>query len=136
MNGTQIGNHPYGYVSFRYDITANVKFGTTDNVIAVKCDTSTQPASRFYAGAGIYRHVRLLATNPVHVDQWATYVQTPPATITTASAVVQVQTSVLNSGKTSQSVSVQGIVSGPDGTALAPVSASLWPRAWPVPAPM
>jgi beta-galactosidase len=125
VNGTQIGNHPYGYVSFRYDITANVKAdGTTDNVIAVKCDTSTQPASRFYAGAGIYRHVRLLATDPVHVDQWATYVQTPPTTITTASAVVHVQTSVVNSGTTSQSVTVQGTVSGPDGTALTPVSAA------------
>jgi beta-galactosidase len=124
VNGTQIGNHPYGYVSFRYDITANVQFGTTDNVIAVKCDTSKQPAERFYAGAGIYRHVRLLATNPVHIDQWATYVQVPPATITTASAIVQVQTSVVNSGTTSQSVTVEGIVSGPDGTALAPVSAA------------
>ena len=114
VNGTQIGNHPYGYVSFRYDITANVKFGTTDNVIAVKCDTSKQPASRFYAGAGIYRHVRLLATNPVHVDQWATYVQTPSPT--TTSATVHVQTAVVNSGTTSQSVALQGIVNGPDGT--------------------
>ena len=123
VNGTQIGNHPYGYVTFRYDITANVKAdGTTDNVIAVKCDTSTQPAERFYAGAGIYRHVRLLATNPVHVDQWATYVQTPSPT--TTSATVHVQTSVVNSGTTSQSVTVQGIVSGPDGTALTPVSAA------------
>ena len=121
VNGTSIGNHPYGYVSFRYDITANVQFGTADNVIAVECDTSKQPASRFYAGAGIYRHVRLLATNPVHVDQWATYVQTP--TITTTSATVHVQTSVVNSGTTSQSVTVEGIVTGPDGTALAPVSA-------------
>ena len=114
VNGTQIGNHPYGWVSFRYDITANVKFGTTDNVIAVKCDTSKQPASRYYAGAGIYRHVRLLATNPVHVDQWATFVQTPSPT--TTSATVHVQTSVVNSGTTSQSVTLQGIVSGPDGT--------------------
>ena len=123
VNGTQIGNHPYGYVTFRYDITSSVQFGGADNVIAVKCDTSKQPAERFYAGAGIYRHVRLLATNPVHVDQFATYVQTPPATITTASAVVQVQTSVVNSGTASQSVTVQGTVSGPDGTALTPVSA-------------
>jgi beta-galactosidase len=123
VNGTKIGNHPYGYVSFRYDITGSVQFGGADNVIAVECDTSLQPASRFYAGAGIYRHVRLLATNPVHVDQWATYVQTPSATITTASAVVHVETSVVNSGSTSQSVTVQGIVTDPTNTALAPVSA-------------
>ena len=110
VNGTRIGNHPYGYVSFRYDITSAVQFGGADNVIAVECDTSLQPASRFYAGAGIYRHVRLLGTNPVHIDQWATYVQTPPATITTASAVVHVETTVVNSGTTSQSVAVDGTV--------------------------
>jgi len=113
VNGTHIGHHPYGYVSFRYDITGAVQFGTNDNVIAVKCDTSLQPASRFYAGAGIYRHVRVIATDPVHVNQWATYVQTPSPT--TTSATVHVQTSVVNSGTTSQTVAVQGTVSGPDG---------------------
>jgi beta-galactosidase len=52
INGTQLGNHPYGYVSFRYDMTKSIKFGA-ENVLAVKTDTSKQPASRFYAGAGI-----------------------------------------------------------------------------------
>lgn len=120
INGTHLGHHPYGWVSFRYDITSSVHFGTADNVIAVKTDTSVQPAERFYAGAGIYRHVRLLATNPVHVDQWATFVTTPAPT--TASATVHVTTSVVNSGTTAQSVTVQGIVSGATGAALPPVS--------------
>ena len=121
VNGTQIGNHPYGYVSFRYDVTKNIKFGA-ENVLAVKTDTSVQPASRFYAGAGIYRRVRVIATDPVHIDQYATYVQTPAPT--TTSATVQVSTSVVNSGAASASVSVQGIVSDATGTALAPVSAA------------
>jgi beta-galactosidase len=120
INGTHLGHHPYGYVTLRYDMTAGVKFGTPDNVIAVRCDTSVQPAERFYAGAGIYRHVRVLATDPVHVDQWATFVQVPAPTA--ASATVKVQTSVLNSGTTAQSVTVQGVVSDPTGTALAPVT--------------
>jgi beta-galactosidase len=123
INGTMLAHHPYGYVSLRYDMTANVMFGTADNVIAVECDTSIQPAERFYAGAGIYRHVRLGVTDPVHVDQWATYVQVPSPT--TASATVNVQTTVVNSGATSQSVTVQGIVTGPPngtGTALPQVS--------------
>jgi beta-galactosidase len=120
INGTQLGNHPYGYVSFRYDATKSIKFGA-ENVLSVKTDTSLQPASRFYAGAGIYRHVRVIATNPVHVDQYATFVQTPAPT--TTSATVQVQTSVVNSGATAQSVSVQGIVTADGGTSLAPVSA-------------
>jgi beta-galactosidase len=121
INGTQLGNHPYGYVSFRYDMTKSIKFGA-ENVLAVKTDTSLQPASRFYAGAGIYRHVRVIATDPVHIDQYATFVQTP--TPTTTSATVQVSTSVVNSGTASASVSVQGIVSDATGTALAPVSAA------------
>jgi beta-galactosidase len=120
INGTHLGHHPYGWVSFRYDITSSVHFGTADNVIAVETDTSVQPAERFYAGAGIYRHVRLIATNPVHVDQWATFVTTPAPT--TASATVHVTTSVVNGGTAAQSVTVQGIVSGATGAALPPVS--------------
>jgi beta-galactosidase len=120
INGTHLGHHPYGYVGLRYDMTASVTFGATENVIAVRCDTTTQPAERFYAGAGIYRHVRVLATDPVHVDQWATFVQVPSPTA--ASATVNVQTSVVNSGTTTRSVIVQGIVSDPTGAALAPVA--------------
>ncbi|MGD0679354.1 MAG: sugar-binding domain-containing protein [Polyangiaceae bacterium] len=120
INGTHLGHHPYGWVSFRYDITSSVQFGTADNVIAVETDTTTQPAERFYAGAGIYRHVRLIATNPVHVDQYATYVTTP--TPTTAMATVHVTTSVVNSGTAAQSVIVQGVVSDPTGTAVPAVS--------------
>jgi beta-galactosidase len=120
INGTQLGNHPYGYVSFRYDMTKSIKFGA-ENVLAVKTDTSIQPASRFYAGAGIYRHVRVIATDPVHIDQYATYVQTPSPT--TTSATVHVTTTVVNSGTASQSVGVQGTVSDATGTALPAVGA-------------
>ena len=121
INGTQLGNHPYGYVSFRYDMTKSVKLGA-ENVLAVKTDTSKQPASRFYAGAGIYRRVRVIATDPVHIDQYATFVNTTSPTA--ASATVHVTTSVVNSGASSQSVTVQGIVSPASGAALAPVSAT------------
>jgi len=121
VNGKLIGHHPYGYASFRYDVTANVKVGG-DNVVAVKTDTTTQPASRFYAGAGIYRHVRVLGTDPVHVAQYGTFVTTPAPT--TTAATVHVVTTITNSGTSSQSVTVQGIVSDPSGTALSPVSAA------------
>lgn len=120
VNGTHIGNHPYGYVSFRYDVTASVKFGTTDNVLAVKTNTSTQPASRFYAGAGIYRRARLIATDPVHIGQYATFVTTPAPT--TTAATVHVTSSVVNDGAAAASVTVQGVVSDPGGAALAPVT--------------
>ena len=46
-------------------------------MIAVRADNAKQPASRWYAGAGIYRHARLIVTDPVHLEQWATFVSTP-----------------------------------------------------------
>ena len=97
VNGVLLGHHPYGYVSFRYDMTANVQFGGADNVVAVKTDTTVQPAERFFAGAGIYRHVRLIGTDAVHVAQYATFVTTPSPT--TASATAHVQTTVRNERK-------------------------------------
>jgi beta-galactosidase len=122
INGTSLGTRPYGYISFGYEITSQVTFGTSENVIAVKADNSLQQASRWYTGAGIYRHVRLVAVNPVHIGTWATYVTTP--TITTASATVHVQTTVVNQGTAAQSVTVQATVIDPSGAKLSPVTSS------------
>src|SRR5438128_1065572 len=68
INGHHLGKRPTGYVSFRYDLTGHLKFGQQENVIAVRADNAAQPASRWYAGAGIYRHVRLLVINPIHFE--------------------------------------------------------------------
>ncbi|GLL08224.1 cellulose binding domain-containing protein [Dactylosporangium matsuzakiense] len=120
VNGTLIGTHPYGYTSFRYDVTAAVKTGGADNVIAVRTDTSQQPAERFYTGAGINRDVRLLTTDPVHIDQWATYVTTPQ--VSTSAATVHAQTAVVNDGSATVTVSVRGALTDPAGVALSPIT--------------
>lgn len=68
VNGTECGTRPYGYSSFCYDITDALHLKTgADNVIAVRCDNADQPNSRWYAGCGIYRNVRLVTTSAVHV---------------------------------------------------------------------
>ncbi|MDX3189663.1 glycoside hydrolase family 2 TIM barrel-domain containing protein [Streptomyces sp. MN03-5084-2B] len=118
VNGTLIGTHPYGYTSFRYDITAAAKPGG-DNVVAVKTDTTSQPASRYYTGAGIYRDVRLIATDPVHIGQWATRVTTPNNT------TVHAETTVVNESGAAASVSVRGVLSDPGGTALPAVTTAV-----------
>jgi beta-galactosidase len=60
------------------DLTPHVKFGTK-NILAVRLDTVNWD-SRWYPGAGIYRHVRMVKTNPIHVGLWGTYVTTPKIT--------------------------------------------------------
>ena len=68
INGHHVGHRPNGYAGFRYEITPHLRAG--DNVLAVRADTASQPASRWYAGGGIYRHVRLIVTGDVHADSW------------------------------------------------------------------
>ena len=72
VNGQKVGFRPYGYSSFEYDITPYIKQG--ENVVAVRVDNSDQPNSRWYSGCGIYRHVWLTKTNPIHVKHWGVFV--------------------------------------------------------------
>ena len=75
VNGHLLGNRPYGYSSFEYELTPYLNRGG-DNVIAVRVDNSDQPNSRWYSGCGIYRHVWLTSTADVHIDHWGVYVKT------------------------------------------------------------
>lgn len=89
LNGKKLGERPSGYVSFRYDLTAALK-PQGKNVLAVRVDNSLQPSSRWYAGSGITRHVRLIETGPTRIQPWSTVVTTP--TITPRAATVHIQT--------------------------------------------
>uniref|UniRef100_UPI003B3A1483 sugar-binding domain-containing protein n=1 Tax=Spirosoma sp. TaxID=1899569 RepID=UPI003B3A1483 len=94
INGHSLGVRPYGYSSFRYELTRYLKFGNQPNVLAVRVDNSAQPNSRWYTGAGIYRNVRLVTTSPVAVAHWGTYVTTP--NVTDQQATVSMQTQIRN----------------------------------------
>ncbi|MGA2266866.1 MAG: glycoside hydrolase family 2 TIM barrel-domain containing protein [Bryobacteraceae bacterium] len=114
INGFRLGKRPYGYVSFRYELTGHVRFGDSDpNVLAVRADNSAQPASRWYAGAGIYRHVRLVVTDPVHLDQWATFVTTPR--VAAGEATVRVETRVVNQSDAARTVMLEVTMLDLDG---------------------
>ena len=75
LNGQFVGGWPYGYASWRVDLTPYVKPGA-DNVLAIRLDNPPD-SSRWYPGGGIYRNVWLVKTAPVHVGQWGTFVTTP-----------------------------------------------------------
>ena len=78
LNGHKLGNQPYGYTSFHFDLTPDLDFAGP-NVLAVRVDNSAQPNSRWYSGSGIYRHVWVVVTDPVHVARWGVFVTTKQA---------------------------------------------------------
>ncbi len=115
LNGEKLGTHPYGYTGFRYDLTPYLKL-SAENVLAVRVDNSEQPNSRWYSGSGIYRHVRLVVTDPVHVAHWGVFVATPEAT--PEKARVAVRTRVSNESKAQAAVVVQTVLTGPNGATV------------------
>lgn len=72
-NGQYVGGWPYGYASFRLDLTPYIRAGQK-NVLAIRLD-NPDDTSRWYPGSGIYRNVWLVKTSPVHVEQWGTFVR-------------------------------------------------------------
>jgi len=94
INGHYLGKRPYGYSSFRYELTPFLKYGEEKNTIAVKVDNSQQPNSRWYSGSGIYRNIWLVTTNNVFVDHWGIYITTPE--VNEQSAKVRIQTTIRN----------------------------------------
>jgi beta-galactosidase len=95
INGHLLGKRPNGYISFVYDLTPFLANGK--NTIAVRVDNSNQPNSRWYSGSGIYRHVWLNITNPLHIAQWGTYITTP--NVDSATATVSIKTKIENNGQ-------------------------------------
>jgi beta-galactosidase len=101
VNGKSLGIYPYGYSSFSYDLSSHLDFGS-ENVIAVRVDNSQQVNSRWYSGSGIYRHVWMMVTDPVHVKQWGVAITTPD--VTSSKATVQLKTKVKNETSATQSI--------------------------------
>jgi beta-galactosidase len=107
INGVHLGNRPYGYSSFQYELTKHLKFNGEKNVLAVRVDVQ-QPCSRWYSGAGIYRNVRLTITNPVHIAHWGTYVTTP--VVSEKETTVSIETNIRNQSTSSHQVTLETIV--------------------------
>lgn len=121
LNGESLGGRPYGYTSFRLDLTPHLRYGAEANVLAVRVDASGR-TSRWYPGAGVYRHVWLTTTDPVHLDDWGTAITTPE--VSAESALVRVESAIKNEGDTDVGVSVEWTVLDPSGNAVASASAS------------
>lgn len=114
LNGNYIGECPYGYSSFAFDLTEHWN-ETGDNVLAVRLENKPE-SSRWYSGAGIYRHVRLVTTKPVHVAHWGTFVRTPE--VSTKQGSVHISTTVKNHTGRMQQIRLKTSVISPQGEVL------------------
>lgn len=110
LNGFYIGRHTGGYDPFRFDVTDFVNYGGR-NVLVVRVD-ATESDGWFYEGAGIYRHVWLVKTNPVHVKQWGTFVRSE---VKAGTAELSIRTEVSNEGHTVADTRVVSTVLDPVG---------------------
>lgn len=104
VNGKKVGEHPYGYAYFYFDISEYLKKGA-ENTLAVRLENRPF-SSRWYPGAGIYRKVQIILKDEVNFEQWGTFITTPlitedEAKINIKSAVIgeniRVETEIKNS---------------------------------------
>ena len=79
-------------------------------MLAVRVDNSAQPNSRWYSGSGIYRHVRVVVTDPTHIAHWGVFVTTPEASESTAK--VSLRTQVVNESSERAGVTVETTLYG------------------------
>ena len=113
LNGQFVGGWPYGYTSFRLDLTPFVNWGA-ENVVAIRLDNPPE-SSRWYPGGGLYRNLWLVKTAAAHVAHWGTVVTTPA--VTKDAATVNVDFVIENDSpdKIEASVSTRIYELGADG---------------------
>jgi beta-galactosidase len=115
LNGRELGGRPYGYSGFALDLTPHLRFGG-ENVLAVRLAPEAE-SSRWYPGAGLYRHVWIEATGPVHVERWGTFVTTPA--VSEAGATVAVRTELRNREPQPERVTLETAIVDADGREVA-----------------
>ena len=111
VNGFYLGSEPSGYATQVYDISEYLNYGG-DNVIAVRAD-ATLEEGWFYEGAGIYRHVWLDKSDPLHVAPFGTFIYSEmeePYDV----AIVTVETTVDNKGNEPADYIVKTTLISPD----------------------
>lgn len=121
LNGRSLGMHPYGYTAFNLDLTPHLLYDKT-NTIAVRVDNSKQVNCRWYSGSGIYRHVSLLVTQPIHLKQWNTFITTPD--VQSEKATVVIRTVLKNETNVQQKVVWKTTIKGQQASAEVLLSAN------------
>ncbi|MHA1793208.1 MAG: glycoside hydrolase family 2 TIM barrel-domain containing protein [Promethearchaeota archaeon] len=106
MNGIHVGFHPYGYTPFYIDVTKCVKFGR-QNILAVRVNNHGV-SSRWYAGSGIYRDVKLIIKKEIYVDIWGVHVLTSVSS--EKKAHVNVKVRIIKESHKTRSLKMENII--------------------------
>ena len=122
INGHRLGYHPYGYTPFYYDLTPYLYDEYKKNIIAVKVDHSRYADSRWYAGSGIYRNLKLITTDKLHIPIWGSFVTTPQ--VSESEAEIALAISLKNDYTTEESVLVRTKILNPSGKVVAESSSN------------
>lgn len=125
INGKSLGVYPYGYSSFTYDLSPYLDFDG-ENIIAVRVDNSQHVNSRWYSGSGIYRHVWLFVTDPLHVARWGVGITTPA--VSSKKATVQIKTLIENETTVHQSFIIKARIESGKSKSVGNVKVELLPR--------
>ena len=96
LNGQPLGYHPYGYTGFAFNLTPLLKRIGQTNVLAVRVRNEGRN-SRWYSGSGVYRHVWLETTDPLHLKENGLQITTPE--IAPKNSTVLVKTEIINDRK-------------------------------------
>ncbi|KAK7757116.1 hypothetical protein SLS62_000663 [Diatrype stigma] len=120
VNGEFVGGWPYGYTSFRLDLTSYLKEG--DNTLAIRMDNPLN-FSRWYPGAGLYRNVWLVKVDPIHIAQYGTYITTP--SVSAESADVDIVVEIENQSNETREVEVTTEIYVLDTTSRQPTGESV-----------
>ena len=116
LNGQFLGNHPYGYTGFSFDLTKLLAPPGGTNVLAVRVRNEGEN-SRWYSGSGIYRHVTLQITDPLRVVEHGLQITTPE--VAPEKSTVQVDTEIVNDRAENQTISVRTSVRDAKGNIVA-----------------
>ncbi|MCM8829598.1 MAG: DUF4982 domain-containing protein [Candidatus Omnitrophica bacterium] len=114
VNENFVGEWPYGYSSFAFDITEFIKEG--ENTLVVSVDNKPH-SSRWYPGAGIYRNVRLVILSPIHISQWGTYITT--YIIDEKEARINIRTEIENHYGEDKQIEIETAIISPEGKKVA-----------------
>lgn len=114
VNGFYLGQEHCGYYNFQYDITDYINYGGA-NVIAVRVD-ATMEEGWYYEGAGIYRHVWLIKTSPLHITPYGIFVS---AEVKDNSADITTRTEIVNEGTDNSNFNIDQTMIEADGKIIA-----------------